>query len=471
MSLSFSGLDGPARRAALRALWSAGAVGLALAGCGEEAPLRTPPEQFTVLEGMPKDAGSKPAVDRHSEPHDFRPSRPHRCDTFTQPPNRKLDVLWVVDSSRSMGDIQARLSTYFTETIRTLTRPDRAVDFQLGVVTTDIDRSSPAEGIGPGWLRRPDGAVGDSANFIACQPEDDGVRCNVGDGSPAAAEQAFDKLVRVGTEGSPEEKGLHAAMLALSEPLVSGWNAGFLRPDADLSIVFVSDEEDSSCFPYVVEEPCLAGPSCKCDTSPTWGSVAYFDRFFRGLKGLGREASVRVGAIVATEEDTLDFPDDTGRAYVGCTSDASRACAVGGGEGAACALHAPRYAAVAQASGGTAVDICADEYASGLEELGLGASGLRSEFALARTPHDETIDVVVVPNVPIVCNDAAPCSSEFPDCVRGICSRHVERGLHEGWEYVICSGGSQCDVVRFSGRSIPKPNQTITVCYDVDVGA
>ncbi len=477
MSLPFSALDcrsvPRARSAGVRAGWG-GALGLAclsVAGCGDEAPLQPRPEAYRVVVGMPSDEAAPPLVDVvEGRPGSYRPARPRQCDTFRQEARRKVDILWVVDSSNSMADVQQKLATYFAGFVAELAEAAVPVDFHLGVITTDVDRAEEALGIGPGWLRRPAGAT---EPFVACAPVGGVVRCNVGDGSAAAAVDAFRLLVQVGVDGSPEEKGLLAATLALSEPLRSTRNAGFLRPDAALSVIFVSDEEDSSCGPYVDDEPCLAGPSCKCEDSPTWGSVAYFGRFFRGLKGFGNDASVRIGAIVATERDVLDFPDDTGRDYIGCTSDSAVPCRVDGAAGAAgaeCAFHAPRYVALAEASGGAAVSICADDYSAGLSELGLGSSGLRSDFPLGRMPIQHTIDVVVVPNDAVSCNDAAPCSAAFPDCIRGLCSRNVARGLPEGWEHVICSGGTQRNVVRFSGRSIPDPLHTVEVCYDVDVG-
>ena len=56
----------------------------------------------------------------------------------------------------------------------------------------------------------------------------------------------FSEMVAVGTTGSGIEMGLEGAALALSAPLLSGENAGFIRDDANQSLVFLSDEEDSS---------------------------------------------------------------------------------------------------------------------------------------------------------------------------------------------------------------------------------
>ena len=53
-------------------------------------------------------------------------------------------------------------------------------------------------------------------------------------------EEIFEEMVVVGTSGSGIEMGLESAYLALSEPLLSTDNSGFLREDANLSLIFVS---------------------------------------------------------------------------------------------------------------------------------------------------------------------------------------------------------------------------------------
>jgi hypothetical protein len=50
----------------------------------------------------------------------------------------------------------------------------------------------------------------------------------------------------VGTSGSGEEMMFDPVKAALSQPLTSNENAGFLRADASLAIVFITDAEDQS---------------------------------------------------------------------------------------------------------------------------------------------------------------------------------------------------------------------------------
>jgi hypothetical protein len=58
----------------------------------------------------------------------------------------------------------------------------------------------------------------------------------------------FSKMVNVGSEGSAIERALAGARAALTEPLVSTTNKGFLRPEADLGLVILGDEDDQSNF-------------------------------------------------------------------------------------------------------------------------------------------------------------------------------------------------------------------------------
>ncbi|MEM7418080.1 MAG: hypothetical protein AAF389_21505, partial [Gemmatimonadota bacterium] len=123
-----------------------------------------------------------------------------------------VDVLFVVDDSCSMEHEQDELSEHFA----TFTRffDEAETDYAVAVVTTDTERA-------PGVL-----VNGPAGRLIT--PESS---------APAAA---FREMVRVGLAGWGTERGLEASSLALT----SG-NSGvdFPREDADLSVIFVSDEE------------------------------------------------------------------------------------------------------------------------------------------------------------------------------------------------------------------------------------
>ncbi len=126
--------------------------------------------------------------------------------------NGKVDILFVVDNSGSMGDNQTTLARNFNNFYRII--EELELDWQIGVVTTDT------------------GVLQGTIKIIT--PETDDVR------------STFSENALVGTMGSGYERGLEFAYRALSEPLVNGPNVGFLRPTAGLRIIFMSDEPDQS---------------------------------------------------------------------------------------------------------------------------------------------------------------------------------------------------------------------------------
>jgi hypothetical protein len=127
-----------------------------------------------------------------------------------------IDILFIVDDSCSMRDDQTALADNFGAFIKGF--EGYGLDFHLGVVTTDMRAATRS-----GRLVAP---------FLTNATPD--------------LEKEFAAMVNVGTKGSGTEMGLGAAMAALSEPLASHENAGFIRANAGLALVFLTDENDSS---------------------------------------------------------------------------------------------------------------------------------------------------------------------------------------------------------------------------------
>lgn len=135
---------------------------------------------------------------------------------FTQDYNEFVDVLWVVDNSCSMSDEVASIAGNFQSFIDEFT--DLDIDYHIAVVTTDMDN--------PTHSGKFQGAV--------ITPDTN---------NPAAE---FTSQTNQGSSGSATEQGFAAVYAALNEPLLSTTNADFLRTDATLSVIVVSDEDDSS---------------------------------------------------------------------------------------------------------------------------------------------------------------------------------------------------------------------------------
>lgn len=134
---------------------------------------------------------------------------------------KNIDVLFVVDDSGSMGPYQKNLSEaapLFAQTIGS----NQALT-HVGVVTTTVNSTY--------GLNYPT-----NGQFISGILKSD---------SPTFVTD-LEKSLIPGVNGDATEKIFGAIFNALSEPKLSVENAGFLRPDADLFIVILTDTADQS---------------------------------------------------------------------------------------------------------------------------------------------------------------------------------------------------------------------------------
>ena len=175
------------------------------------------------------------------------------------------------------------------------------------------------------------------------------------------AEAIFAENVAVGITGSGIEMGLEAARLALDEDLLSTDNAGFIRDEANLSLIFVSDEEDSS-------------------PDSAWDYL----RFYSDVKGDAAyrdHGIVNVSAVVGRDEPPYDGAPS-------CESSSGSAA------------YGSRYLALAVDTEGATESICDDDFSPIATELGLTASGLSLTFVLGEPadPRDLTVSLYSSPD-------------------------------------------------------------------------
>lgn len=281
----------------------------ALSGCNESGVV---PNQ-TVPTPTPAPSGTSTTPTPTPTPVSFVEENFHQGYS-----NSKVDVLWVIDDSGSMGDEQTELANSFANFISGFVSLD--LDFHLGVVTTDTTNSSHS------------GKLQGSPPFL--------------DQNTPNLNATFQSRVQVGTTGSATERGLEASRLALSPPLTNAGqvNYGFLRDDAVLSLLYVSDENDFS-----------AG---------VWSDYAYF------LAGLKADPSkVQVSAIVGPAG--------------GCSFNGNTAS------------DGEDYRLVASSFNGVIANICTDDFSSALQVIADAVAALATGYQLQHVPIPGTIQVFV----------------------------------------------------------------------------
>ena len=231
-------------------------------------------------------------------------------DTWVQGERpRGVDVLWVRDDSATMTEEQDLLLEAAEAFVTGLSQAD--VDFHLAMVSTDVENQAAGTLLGP--VLTPD-----HADLAA----------------------AWEELLAVATTGSRDEHGIAAALVAADPTQLPE----FARADADLEIVFFSDEDDHG----------------ETETADV----------LQALQDARPGVVVRVTAIVG------DAPE-------GCAS--LQAAADPGF----------RYLALQELTGGLRESICSPDYGPLLNRVGLHALGMVDRFLFNNFPDPSSLEVYV----------------------------------------------------------------------------
>ncbi|HVG64404.1 MAG TPA: VWA domain-containing protein [Hyalangium sp.] len=287
-------------------------------GRGEAVPVVAPP-RLSPVELLPPNVDR--SVTRRVEVRD-PPAIPAVQVDVQRQADAVVDILWVVDDSGSMTNQRQTLSNNFARFLDELL--SLQVRFQMGVISTNYNDR--------GTLR------GTTKIITNATPN---------------PRQVFLQNTTFPPSRARLEQGLRMLELALTEPNLSGANAGFLRPNAALAVIVVTDEDDSS-----------------------FGDPAYYARFLRSLKGPGNENLSSLSIIGGTTPDGCFPPGE--EIYFGGLAE-----------------PAFRYSSVATKTGGIIGSICAVSFEETLLKIATALNTLRRVFALSLKPDPATITVLV----------------------------------------------------------------------------
>jgi hypothetical protein len=178
-------------------------------------------------------------------------------------PNRDLDLLFVIDNSPSMADKQVSLAESFPRMMQKLDQLDGGrPNLHIGVITSDMGTqgsavAAPGPALGTLGAGGCAGVGGDGAlNHLGDPSLTEGYLSDVATLDGRAQNYAgtladeFSRLARVGAGGC----GFEQHLAAMRRSLVNPANAGFLRPEANLAVVILADEDDCSAL-----DPALFG--------------------------------------------------------------------------------------------------------------------------------------------------------------------------------------------------------------------
>ena len=255
-------------------------LGLVLVACGSSAG---PRDGFDETPDAPAagngTGGGNDGTLGNGTPPPEPPKQPEECT--------KMDIVFIVDDSGSMEEEQNNLAVNFPKFVQKIssfkTKSGSKLDWRLAVTTTarNLTYSVQVPGFGamPMNEKGDDGAFRTGSGCGGAKPW-----IEMGDSNP---EGTFQCRAKAGTGGSSIEMPLEALKLSLVDRVAVGKNAGFLRPDALLAFVVLTDEDDCSRSDnnFTIQND-------RCDTMQGTNPVSHYKSVLDGVaQGEGRWAA------------------------------------------------------------------------------------------------------------------------------------------------------------------------------------
>ena len=279
-----------------------------------------------------------------------------QTDTFVQSSQPKVDILWVIDNDDN-GQVQQLVAQNIPSFMQYA--ESQGIDYHIAVTSDDVCQT----------------ASSDDGSFEPCSHcAETGTNAEIISPQTPNPVSELSTLIQLGQSGGCDDPLFEPAYEALQPALLSGHNAGFLRPDAYLAIIGVSDGDDDS-------------PQ----------SVQFYYNFFESIKGFQNASQFSFSAV-------NQLP-----------SDPATGCANGLAYDSSTVTRVPQ---MVQMTGGINVDICTSNWGQALQQLGNIAFGGRLSFPLTAQPAD-------------------PASIEVQDCFQGNCTSlpsQLPNGFVE-WHY------------------------------------
>ena len=216
-------------------------------------------------------------------------------------PKNKVDILFVIDNSGSMGYEQQNMASRVKDFISIIS----VLDWQIGVTTTDTTHST----LGDGRLLNLTGLT--NKQILNSSYSIDNAQKILGD------------TLQRKEIGSSFEQGIYVSVRAIERGLsANNPNTALFRQNADLAIVVISDEDESArnnknkpeyllslvkttwpeknfTFHSIITRP--GDVDCKNDQGAAYGTV--YDKMSR-LTGFGTTGGSIIGSVCATDYTT-----------------------------------------------------------------------------------------------------------------------------------------------------------------------
>lgn len=306
--------------------------------------------------------------------------------------NNKVDILWVIDNSGSMLTKQQNLAAGFNSFANVFV--NKGFNFNMAIVTSDIRPPDPNPALN-----------GQEGVF-------QGVPSVISHTTPNFA-ALFQANIAVGQGGDSQAKELDAIVMSTGA-LLNTTNAGFLRSDAHLAVIILSDADDND------------------SAATTAATLAHlntlkpdvFDVTSRTYRKNYTVSAVAVNSMTDTDCYDLDHDGTVDNDFN-----------FDGIPDVQLYEEGTKFKTLVNASNGSFASICKADFSDGLTSISQRIAEAITEIPLARVPMLGTINILFNGNS--VPNDAA-----------------------DGWTY-----NANGNKIVFHGNWIPQDNTSIQIGY------
>ena len=231
-----------------------------------------------------------------------------------------IDLLFVIDNSNTMTEEQKNLIANFPKVLEAV-EALRINTYRIGVVSSDLGAGIHVYKEGDAVRCKPGGDEGKLQNT----PRASGCAASyppyLDSSSSLDVKKDFACIAELGVHGCGFEQHLESARIALTQQPA---NAGFIRKNAPLAIIFIADEDDCSAIdPNYLFDPnstTLSHIRTRCVSHPdALFPVSRYVNAFRGLKDspkrlvvaaiTGKAGNVTIDpTLPAGQEPVCDIP-------------------------------------------------------------------------------------------------------------------------------------------------------------------
>ena len=271
---------------------------------------------------------------------------------FSVNEDRPIDVLFVIDNSRSMNKERKNLS----EKIDGFLQKVEGFDWQIGVISTEIENKEDLGEILRGEVSEDNDYKSGRLIFF----DEDLYILHSGVKIQGLFEETM-QTIPVDDKG--DEQAIYATVLAIERALDGQREGEFFRPDAHLSIVVLSDENENSDGGYD-NKGVLVDPD-KIQYTPS-----DFLTFAKNFFGADKEILWHSIVIMSGDEECRQRTKEQRTA----------------------ARYGRHYEELSRLTGGVIGSICSENYTNLLKDIGQTVKDLQDTISLECVPEDTNLD-------------------------------------------------------------------------------